>query len=214
MVGLEPELLEEPFVLSALVSVLELQSDGMTCLFALNWILQIFWWIFLIQSHVWYTVTCWHHMVVVDHLWGMTRFYLWNFIQLWVNKTHLDERLYLGFLMDLGLIHSAGDTFWIAIDASYQGMSELLVWSSIVECLQNNGFPARIPSRQYKDHLSVFHNLTHCGSEREEHKNINILSTNLLEKGANGCKCDNQIVLGEACKIFFPFYTHILQFPD
>lgn len=116
---LETELLEEPFVLSALVSVLELQSDGVTCLFALNWIFQIFWGVFCIQSYVWYAVTCWHHMVVVDHLSDQKR-------GLFTRKFHtcndlfiyLDERLNLGFLVDLGLVHSARHTFWITIDAS------------------------------------------------------------------------------------------------
>lgn len=131
---LEPQFLEEPSVLSGLVSILELQSDGMTCLFALNWILQIFRRVLLIQSNVRDTVTCWHHMIVVDHL-------KTNFIEKFRTKViffsreiYLNERLYLGFLMNLRLIHSASHTFRVAIDSSYQCVSELLVGSSIIEC--------------------------------------------------------------------------------
>jgi hypothetical protein len=65
---LKAELLEEPLVLSALVSVFEAHADLETGLLALDGIFQVLDAVFALKTDFWDAVTGWHQMVVVDEL--------------------------------------------------------------------------------------------------------------------------------------------------
>lgn len=65
---LETELLEEPLVLSALVSVFEAHADLETCLLAFDWVFQVLNSVFAFETDFWNAVTGWHQVIVVDEL--------------------------------------------------------------------------------------------------------------------------------------------------
>lgn len=65
---LETQLLEEPLVLAALVTIFETHSDLETGLLALDWVFQVLHAIFVIQTNFWNAVTCWHQVIVVHEL--------------------------------------------------------------------------------------------------------------------------------------------------
>lgn len=68
MTRLEAELLEEPLVLSTLVTVLKAHTNLETSLLAFDWIFQVLHAVFAFETHFWDAVTCRHQMVVVDEL--------------------------------------------------------------------------------------------------------------------------------------------------
>lgn len=65
---LEAELLEEPLILSALVSVLEAHSDLETGLLAFDWVFKVFHSVFAFETDFWDAVTSWHQVIVVHQL--------------------------------------------------------------------------------------------------------------------------------------------------
>lgn len=65
---LEAELLEEPLILSALVSVLEAHSDLETGLLAFDWVFKVFHSVFALETDFWDAVTSWHQVIVVHQL--------------------------------------------------------------------------------------------------------------------------------------------------
>lgn len=77
------------------------------------------------------------------------------------SNVYLDEWLDSAVLVNLGLIHAASDTAWIAIDASDKSLSELLVGRSVVECLHDDGLATCVASAQNEHYLSRFHDFTH-----------------------------------------------------
>ena len=73
-IHLEAELLEEPLILSALVSVFKAHTDLETCLLAFNWVLQVLHAVFTLEANFWNAVTSWHQMIVVDELKRLKKF--------------------------------------------------------------------------------------------------------------------------------------------
>lgn len=74
---------------------------------------------------------------------------------------YLDERLYLGLLLELRLAHLLGDLARVAIDSGDQRMSELLLGRAIVEGLDHHGLATGVTSTQDDYDFASFHNLTH-----------------------------------------------------
>lgn len=139
---LESQLLEEPFVLAGLVTFFELNTDLEASLLTLNRILQVLGGIFVIEAHVRNAVASGHQVVVVQHL---------------------DERLYLGTLVDAGLVHASRHPSWVAVYAGNESMSELLVGGTIIKGLKDDGLAAGVPSTEDEHDLASFHNLAHDG---------------------------------------------------
>lgn len=65
---LKAELLEKPFILSALVSVLEAHTDLETGLLAFNGIFKVLHAVLALETHFWDAVTSWHEVIVVHEL--------------------------------------------------------------------------------------------------------------------------------------------------
>lgn len=150
--SLEAELLEEPLVLAALVSVLEAHSDLEASLLAFDWVFQVLHSVFALETNFWDAVASWHQVVVVDEL---------KVGKDWSEDAHgrkeaayLDERLDSAILMHLRLVHAARHTTWIAVDASDERLSELLIRRSIVERLHDDGLAASVASAQHEHYFA------------------------------------------------------------
>lgn len=81
---------------------------------------------------------------------------------------YLDERLYLGLLLELGLAQFLRDLARVTIDAGDQRMSELLLGGAVVEGLDHNGLATGVTSAQDDYDFASFHNLTHLSANVEE----------------------------------------------
>merc|ERR1719158_2388537 len=115
--SLELQLLEEPPVLAALVTLLELGPHHVPCLFLLHGVLQQFLVeVGLVETDV-HGVASRHHVVVVDDL---------------------QERLNLGPLLDLLFGHLLGDLAGILVNPGHQSVAGLKGLSLVPS---SEGFP-------------------------------------------------------------------------
>merc|ERR1719158_649219 len=153
--SLELQLLEEPPVLSALVTVLELGPHHIPCLFLLHGVLQQFLVeVGLVETDV-HGVASRHHVVVVDDL---------------------QERLNLGPLLDLLFGHLLGDLAGILVNPGHQSVAERFVASSLVGRFHDDCLPSGIPAGQQQDDLPALHYLAHDGlSCRSESSNKSLV---------------------------------------
>lgn len=77
------------------------------------------------------------------------------------NCSHLKEGLDLGLLLQFAFAHLLRHFTRVAIDASYECVSELFVGCAIVEGFHNNGLATGVTSAEDDYDFPIFHNLTH-----------------------------------------------------
>merc|ERR1712062_940152 len=138
--SLESQLLEEPLVLTDVVSFFKFLFDFSASTSSLAAVLQhIFVDDGFVQSNI-DTVSGGHQMVVVDDF---------------------DERLDLGALGNLLLSHRFRHFSWIFVDSRYEGVSVGSVLCAVVAVLYDDCFSTGVFSSQHQNNFSRFHKLSH-----------------------------------------------------
>lgn len=80
-----------------------------------------------------------------------------------LSQTYFQEWLYLGALLECGLVHPLGDLTRIPINTSYQSMSILFISSSIIIGFDDYSFSACVPATEDQYYFPCFHNFPHFG---------------------------------------------------
>lgn len=142
---LKAKLLEKPFVLPYLVSLLKLDLGLPPGLALQSWVPEhILVDNSLVQGDI-HRVPCGHEVVVV---------------------INFHKGLDLGSLGDLLLAHGSCHFPGIAVNSSHQGMAVRAVRGAIVNVLHDDGFASGVASGQDQHHFPGFHELAHLDSRQ------------------------------------------------
>ena len=140
---LKLQLLEEPFVLAGLVSLLELDLGTSLGLVFESRVSED---ILVDNSFVQgdsHRVPCGHEVIITIN------FHKW--LDLWP-------------LGDFHLVHGSCHFAGIAVDSSHQSMALGSVWGTIINVLHNDFFASGVASSQDQNHIPGFHELAHFSS--------------------------------------------------
>lgn len=102
--------------------------------------------------------------------------------------THLQERLDLGTLLQLGLAHAVGHFAGVPVDTGDQRVSKLFVGTAVIEGLDDDRLASCVPAAQDQHDFVRLHDLPHLGDSLEGRGKSKLISRScrLVKVGCGG----------------------------